>query len=169
MVQRLALLDDEYKTKCRDYDNERTFRHHWQERAEAAERELNTQRTTVESGSFVQVLIDGDASYFQDCYIKAGAAGASEAAHKLLVSIKNHVQGLGIGNELPICVNIYANLGGLSGKLTYMGLIGNPSDMHTFVRAFNTSQPLFNFVDVGSGKEKADHKLRGSSTISIFR
>lgn len=168
MVQRLTLLDNEYKAKCRDYDNERTSRHHWQEKAENLERDLASLRTTVDGSSFVQVLIDGDASYFHDTLIRAGAMGASEAAHMLLTEIKSHIQPLGIGNELPILVNIYANLGGLSGKLTHIGLIGNPGDMYTFVRSFNTSQPLFNFVDVGSGKEKADHKLRGKFALLII-
>jgi hypothetical protein len=163
------ILDKEYQTKCRDYDNERASRHHWQENAESAERDLLSLNTTLDNNSFVQVLIDGDGSYFHDKFIEAGAKGASEAAHKLLTEIKCYIQSLGIGNELPIFVNIFANLGGLSGKLTHMGLIGNPSDMYNFVRAFNTSQPLFNFVDVGSGKEKADHKLRGISTLFIVR
>jgi hypothetical protein len=133
VVQRLHILDTEYKAKCRDYDNERTFRHHWQDKAEMVDRELAVLQANVESSSFIQVLIDGDAAYFHDVFIQAGATGASEAAHKLLTEIKIHVQKLNIDSELPIFVQIYANIGGLGGKLAQMGLINNPSDLHVSV------------------------------------
>jgi hypothetical protein len=130
VVQQLQLLDNEFKAKCRDYDNERTFRHHWQEKAETTERDLMSLQGSIESNSHIQVLIDGDAAYFHDVFIQAGAAGASEAAHKLLSDIKAHVQKLNIGSELPIFVHVYANVGGLSGKLTQMGLINSPTDLY---------------------------------------
>ncbi|KAF2432035.1 hypothetical protein EJ08DRAFT_609735 [Tothia fuscella] len=166
-LQRLVSMESKYKATYRDYESERTFRHHWQDKAESAERDLLTIQTNVEANSFIQVLIDGDAAYFHDALIQAGADGASQAAHKLLVEIKNHLASRGIDSDLPVFVNIYANVGGLAGKLTYLGLIDGPGDMHNFVRAFNTSQPLFNFVDVGSGKEKADHKIREMFRIQL--
>jgi hypothetical protein len=97
------------------------------------DREMVALQANVESNSFVQVLIDGDAAYFHDAFIQAGATGASEAAHKLLTDIKIYVQKLNIDPELPIFVQIYANIGGLSGKLTHLGLINNPSDLHVGV------------------------------------
>ena len=43
------------------------------------------------------------------------------------------------------------------------------------MRAFSLNQPLFSFVDVGSGKERADHKIKGelltgrpSPQISVY-
>jgi hypothetical protein len=90
-------------------------------------------QNSVESSSFIQVLIDGDAAYFQDAFIQAGADGAPEAAHKLLTEIKAHTQKLNIGSELPIFVHVYANVGGLGGKLTQIGLINNPGDLHVRV------------------------------------
>lgn len=60
-------------------------------------------------------------------------------------------------------VCIYANLEGLARKLASCGIIHAPADMHAFARSFSLNQPLFNFIDVGVGKERADHKLKGKS------
>jgi hypothetical protein len=37
--------------------------------------------------------------------------------------------------------------------------------MAPFARAFSLNKSLFSFIDVGSGKERADHKVRGEPTI----
>lgn len=55
------------------------------------------------------------------------------------------------------------NLDGLAKKLHAAGIIPNTTENPTlaaFGRGFGRSQPLFSFVDVGSGKESADHKIR---------
>lgn len=52
---------------------------------------------------------------------------------------------------------------GLSHKLRALGVLKNPNEMAPFARAFGLNQPLFNFIDVGSGKERADYKVRGMS------
>lgn len=57
-------------------------------------------------------------------------------------------------------VQIYANFEGLSRKLNNIGWLKSPQELHTFARAFSCNQPLFSFVDVGMGKERADHKLK---------
>ncbi|GIZ39005.1 hypothetical protein CKM354_000239800 [Cercospora kikuchii] len=36
----------------------------------------------------------------------------------------------------------------------------SPNELLAFGRSFGLAQPLFSFVDVGGGKERADHKLR---------
>ena len=36
--------------------------------------------------------------------------------------------------------------------------------MAPFARAFSLNKSLFSFIDVGSGKERADHKVRGNSS-----
>ena len=58
-------------------------------------------------------------------------------------------------------VHMYANLGGLSGLYTRNGVISTPAQLFVFARGFNSSQNMFNLVDVGTGEEGADHKVRG--------
>lgn len=55
---------------------------------------------------------------------------------------------------------------GLGQKLHACGIINNPNELAAFGRSFGLAQPLFNFIDVGSGKERADHKIR--ETLRLF-
>jgi hypothetical protein len=57
-------------------------------------------------------------------------------------------------------VQVVLNLNGLAAKLQSCGIIMNPNELLAFGRSFGLAQPLFSFVDVGGGKERADHKLR---------
>ena len=61
-------------------------------------------------------------------------------------------------------VQIFYNMEGLSHKLRSSGIFKNPNEMAPFARAFSLNKSLFSFIDVGSGKERADHKVRGMST-----
>jgi hypothetical protein len=65
-----------------------------------------------------------------------------------------------------IVVNVVLNMQGLSQKLHTCGIISNPNELSAFGRAFGLAHPLFNFIDVGSGKERADHKIR--ETLRLF-
>lgn len=64
-------------------------------------------------------------------------------------------------------VQIYCNFDGLSRKLAQVGILKSPGELYQFARAFSLSQPLFSFVDVGSGKERADHKVKGKSRHTL--
>lgn len=65
-------------------------------------------------------------------------------------------------------VQVYANFEGLARKLCSVGIIKLPLDLHAFARSFSLNQPLFSFIDVGSGKERADHKIKGTSTAEVI-
>ena len=108
-----------------------------------------------------QVLIDGDASYFHESFIEAGEKGGERAAAELHAQVKQQVDSIFPGSDLPIMLHMYANLGGLSGLYVRNGVISSPSQLFVFARGFNSSQDMFNLVDVGTGKEGADHKVRG--------
>lgn len=58
-------------------------------------------------------------------------------------------------------VQIYCNFEDLSRKLASVGILNNSGELHEFARAFSLNQPLFSFIDVGRGKERADHKIKG--------
>lgn len=62
--------------------------------------------------------------------------------------------------DWSIIVQVILNLEGLSKKLYSSGIAPEQSTLAAFARAFGRSQPLFSFVDVGAGKESADHKIR---------
>ncbi|GAB7353105.1 hypothetical protein MBLNU459_g3647t1 [Dothideomycetes sp. NU459] len=130
-----------------------------------AEREALVQ----EDSPFILALIDGDGAIFHDHLYKAGSEGGADAAHELHQEIRAHV-----AQQYPdrntsnwaIVLHIYYNMEGLSHKLRALGILKNPNEMAPFARAFGLNQPLFSFIDVGSGKERADHKVR--ETLRLF-
>lgn len=64
-----------------------------------------------------------------------------------------------------IIVRVYANIEGLLKKYAYIGFTEEEKALRQFVAGFTQSQPLFDFVDAGQGKERADHKIRDQSGI----
>lgn len=136
-----------------------------------------------EDHSFVLALIDGDGVIvrptapfscrcgcslsntlqFQDALLRAaGNDGGSEAASRLQHAIRDHITSLyGNSGNWPIMVQIYVSLDKLAQKLASVGLIEKPSDLRTFAQCFSLNQSLFSIVDVGHGKERADHKIKG--------
>lgn len=159
--ERVQELERDLKVANQDLDAQQGSRRHWQALYEDKEKEVTTLRNSIANNCFVQVLIDGDGAYFHDIFVEDGASGGAKAASLLHTEIKKHVESLYPGSDLPIMVNMYASLGGIAGKLTELSVISRPAGIHDFVRGFNTSQDLFNIIDVGAGKEKADHKVRG--------
>lgn len=58
-------------------------------------------------------------------------------------------------------VQIYLSLDKLAFKLQQVGLLRYAQDFRCFTQRFGVNQPLFSIVDVGPGKERADHKIKG--------
>lgn len=69
--------------------------------------------------------------------------------------------------EWSIVVHVILNVEGLSKTLQACGIIRAPSELHAFGRAFTRTQPLYSFIDVGFGKEQADHKIRETVRFMI--
>lgn len=56
---------------------------------------------------------------------------------------------------------IYANLKGLADVCCKSGIVERPNLIDEFYRGFTGSKILFDFVDVGPGKDRADEKITG--------
>jgi hypothetical protein len=65
-------------------------------------------------------------------------------------------------NSRIIC-RIYANVSGLADVLARKGLIEDVAEFENFIRGFTRGKDLFDFVDVGTGKDRADKKIIGQS------
>ena len=117
-----------------------------------------------ERDPFVLALIDGDGCVFQDRLLQAASDGGAEAAHELHQEIKRVVQDRDITASCSVKAEIYVSLDDLARKLASVGSLRTIGDMSHFVHAFNLSQPLFSIIDVGRGKERADHKIKGEPT-----
>jgi hypothetical protein len=106
---------------------------------------------------------------FENYLYAQGKDGGAEAASQLLAELKDQLKQMypeAHVSNWNIVVNVVLNMQGLGQKLHACGIINNPNELSAFGRAFGLAHPLFNFIDVGSGKERADHKIR--ETLRLF-
>jgi hypothetical protein len=64
-------------------------------------------------------------------------------------------------HSIKIIARLYANLEGLSEACFKAGIISSPQVMKDFAKGFTQGRTLFDFVDVGAGKDRADEKIIG--------
>ncbi|EME89346.1 uncharacterized protein MYCFIDRAFT_98041, partial [Pseudocercospora fijiensis CIRAD86] len=150
--------EDDYKAWVATRNCHQHFRSSWEAQAPDARADLKQS-----SNNFVLCLIDGDGALFEDHLYAMGRDGGSEAAYRLHTEIQAHLKSIypdANVDDWSIMVQVVLNQQGLANKLQNCGIIMNPNELAAFSRAFGLAQPLFSFVDVGSGKERADHKIR---------
>ncbi|KAF2817008.1 uncharacterized protein BDZ99DRAFT_470076 [Mytilinidion resinicola] len=167
LIKQFEDLKEKYEEKCDDHENERQSRRRLQRSCDDMKAQLTSARQTMDSSPFVLVLIDGDGVIFQDMLLSAAREGGSDAAHRLNTAIRSHILSMyENAGQWAIMVQIFANFDGLSHKLASLNIIKHPSELNAFAQSFNLNQPLFSFLDVGRGKERADHKIK--ETLRVF-
>ncbi|KAL8724507.1 MAG: hypothetical protein Q9166_007908 [cf. Caloplaca sp. 2 TL-2023] len=166
LVEANTKLANDLRTARGDHLDQLESRRMWQERAQISEAQLKETQGSAASHGFVLCLIDGDGYLFNDNLISQGATGGGEAATRLLDNIKRYIQQYEGAMNWKIIVRVYANLEGLLKKYTYIDFIEEKRALRQFVAGFTQSQPLFDFVDAGEGKERADHKIK--EQLSLF-
>lgn len=99
---------------------------------------------------------------FEDSFLQQGEQGGKDAANQLWLSIRDYVSTQFPNLQSPkILTRLYANFKGLADVCVRAGIIERASVLEDFARGFNGSRLLFDFVDVGSGKDRADDKIAG--------
>ena len=100
---------------------------------------------------------------FNDGLIKEGENGGKEAAARLYDAVRDYIR-----HEIPdmpsdykIVTKVYANLKGLGDVCQRAAILDRSSAVEDFARGFTGSKHLFDFVDVGMGKDRADDKITG--------
>lgn len=124
---------------------------------------LQSRARTIERRSFAVVLIDADADgyTFQDRFIKGASAGGEGAAEELFTATRKYLRTILDDSErLDVVVKAFAHLDGLGSKLARDGRVRDMAQLRAFFAGFSSRLPLFDFIDVGSGKERADNKIR---------
>ena len=101
--------------------------------------------------------------------IRAGEAGGRQAAAKLHAAIVAYIQCelTSVPWDARVVCRVYANVRGLAEVLVRTGVVEEISPVEEFVRGFTRGRTLFDFVDVGPGKDRADEKLIGKSFPSM--
>ncbi|PSN66424.1 hypothetical protein BS50DRAFT_554718 [Corynespora cassiicola Philippines] len=140
----------------------------WQLEKQACAETLRSMEITIDRNPFVVALVDGDGMIFQYDYLKDGELGGRRAAAKLHSAISHYIahEVNDIPVESRIICRVYANVEGLSEVLARAGAIENAGLFEDFVRGFTRGKIMFDFVDVGPGKDRADEKI--IETFKIF-
>ncbi|KAL8874829.1 MAG: hypothetical protein Q9198_006729 [Flavoplaca austrocitrina] len=161
LLSRVDKLDESYQQMALDHQRETQFNREGQLRERKLQDELRKLKAFMNRDPFVLVLIDGDGMIFEDDLLRKGELGGKEAAAGLWNGIKDHVHNRlpDIPSDCRIMARIYANMKGLSEVCWRAGLVEKASLVEEFYRGFTGSKILFDFVDVGPGKDRADEKI----------
>ncbi|QDS77272.1 hypothetical protein FKW77_003883 [Venturia effusa] len=110
---------------------------------------------------FVLVLVDADGMVFHDDLVSDGAHGGKKAAKMLEESVKIYVHEIvpDLPDSTKVVARFYANVEGLAETCCKAGIVTSPQIKKEFVKGFTQGRTLFDFVDVGSGKDRADEKV----------
>lgn len=102
---------------------------------------------------------------FHDDLVSAGAHGGKKAAKMLEESVNIYVHELlaDLPDSTKVVARFYANVEGLAETCCKAGIVTSPQVKKDFVKGFTQGRTLFDFVDVGSGKDRADEKIIGES------
>lgn len=161
LLRRHDKLSEEYEREKLDHARETQFNRDGQLREQRLQAELRSCKDLIDRDAFILVLIDGDGMIFSDTLIKQGEIGGKDAAARLYDAVRDYVR-----HEIPnmpsdykIVTRNYANLKGLGEVCHRASILDKPSTIEDFARGFTGSKHLFDFVDVGMGKDRADDKI----------
>ena len=122
----------------------------------------------IDREPFVLVLIDGDGMIFHEHFLSKGEEGGRQAAAVLRQSTEIYAreQIPTLPGDTKVVARMYANVKGLADACYRAGLVPGSSAIEDFVRGFTRGNTLFDFVDVGPGKDRADEKVSGEFSLS---
>lgn len=106
---------------------------------------------------------------FNNNFLNQGEYGGKQAAaalHKVVLEWAT-TSILECPADTKVVVRVYANLKGLAEVCAKAGLVDTPAKLEDFARGFTRGRTLFDFVDVGPGKDRADGKVAGKSWLEI--
>jgi hypothetical protein len=117
----------------------------------------------VDREPFILLLIDGDGMIFHEHFLAKGEEGGRQAAQVLRQSADMYAreQVPELPKDTRIVARMYANVRGLADACARAGLVESPKLIEEFARGFTRGDTLFDFVDVGPGKDRADEKVSG--------
>lgn len=115
------------------------------------------------------MIIDGDNTIFTKDLISKGERGGKQAADTIYSAITNFCNRQLTHLEAPkILVRIYANIKSLAEDLTKSKIISHPAALDDFIRAFNSCQITFDFIDSGTQLESTKEKLIEQFKINLY-
>ncbi|KAK0456484.1 hypothetical protein EV421DRAFT_1752756 [Armillaria borealis] len=114
-----------------------------------------------EDNPLILALIDGDGNIFTDELLRQGQAGGRNAAMMLTKGLTDHTATVDARRSARsrVWLTVYCNKQGLSDTLIANDVCTS-EQFEAFFLGFNQAAPLFSIIDVGTGKEAADTKIK---------
>ncbi|KAL2678876.1 hypothetical protein Neosp_009628 [[Neocosmospora] mangrovei] len=120
----------------------------------------NLKAQQKEKDPYVAILVDGDGAKFQDSFLQDPEEGATNVALAIRQHVAEYVQDTDLSSDITIFARVFANVKDLAHSLRLSGIVNYEDKFLKFVTNFTNARAEFDFVDVGSGKENADSKIR---------
>ncbi|KAL1972810.1 hypothetical protein VTN31DRAFT_6352 [Thermomyces dupontii] len=169
LLRRVTELEDAYQREKLDHEREKRFNRDVQLHEIELMEQLKRVKKIMDREPFIVVLLDGDGLIFKDEFLRNGEQGGKDAANQLWAALSQYISSnLPTVSSPKIITRIYANVKGLANACYSSGIIDDPSVLDDFVRGFNESRLLFDFVDVGAGKDRADDKIGENFKINLY-
>ncbi|PGH00915.1 hypothetical protein AJ79_08070 [Helicocarpus griseus UAMH5409] len=169
LLRRVAELENAYQQTRLDHERESRFNREVQMHEMELMKQITTMEAVMEQEPFLLILLDGDGMVFQDSFLQQGEQGGKDAANQLWAAIREYAS-----RNLPnipspkIIARVYANVKGLADACYKAGVVERPGLVEDFTRGFNGSRLLFDFVDVGTGKDRADDKIAEVFKLHLY-
>ncbi|KAF1815550.1 hypothetical protein P152DRAFT_479469 [Eremomyces bilateralis CBS 781.70] len=172
LIYHYQSLQEKYEKQTDDHDREREANRTLQKREKDRELENRHLHSLMNRDPFALVLLDGDGMIFHERFMREGEDGGRKAANELHNQIAEYVSetlpNFSTGGEARIVCRLYANLSGLAETCRRAGLIATTQDLEEFMKGFTRAKTLFDFVDVGSGKDRADGKIIEHFKLNLY-
>ncbi|KAB2576455.1 hypothetical protein DBV05_g4905 [Lasiodiplodia theobromae] len=169
LLCRYDALNEQFRKEIEDHDREREYNRIAQRSLKDMETTILNMRGNMDRDAFVLVLIDGDGLIFNDQLLSEGGNGGQRAAGALEEGVYNYVrtQFKGMPPNVKVTARVYANAKGLTDTCARAG-IAPKVDVQDFIVGFTGAKFLMDFVDVGSGKDRADEKIVEHLKLNLY-
>lgn len=123
----------------------------------------------MDRNAYIVALLDGDGMVFTKELLSKGEKGGKEAATLLHAALSEYVAtNLGHLDAVRIAVRVYGDTSTLADALLQCKEIDKAATFQDFIRGFNSTKLLFDFVDVGNRKDAAGDKLSENMRINLY-
>ena len=102
---------------------------------------------------------------FNESLLQKGADGGAEAAQRMLNTLQQYISKFNGAGDWQILVRVFLNIDFLTRKCQSEGVVGDELTLRQFALGFTKSQPLFEIVDAGRGKDRVDYKVKGRFSV----
>ncbi|KAK6381273.1 hypothetical protein LTS17_004330 [Exophiala oligosperma] len=152
-----------------DHSREVSYNRDNQMRESSLNEQILQVKDIMDRNPFITVLIDGDNIIFTKELLSKGERGGKEAANFIFDSVHtfatNNLHHL---DSPKIVVRLYADVKSMSETLARSKVIERPLLFEEFVRGLNSTQLLFDFIDVGARPDATKEKLSEQFQTSLY-